>query len=1471
MRGQIVGLLLAALVGCGLDDSDPAASRVPVTIVDASPEGVAERTAPIEFVFSAPITDPPVSGLRVAISPPIPVELRWTAPDRLTALPTAPFQPNTRYVVRVLPGAVGPRYRLRPSPPLRFSTPLFAIDSIDADPRSIEGDEASPIDRIWLGFTHPVRRDDLIRYVSVRRDNAVNADVAFRIDGTAQTCRLCELVLTADAAAVIVEAAPELRPAVGGVALEKTVRRRLASTDRPPFSLLEARPVQSEGRWAVEVLSTRVLTDPVPDGAVLIEPKVGHQVRAKGRRLIVTGDFEPNKEYSVVVVALAARDGTPLDASLETTVAVPALQPDLVIAQEAPVLAPTDVDPIVVNSVAISNLAVKTFRVPIDNLVHVVDQLDQPQRTPWPSLGRWSSPVDIKVSGPMGGTNTTVVRLPNPKATGLRLLEITAADLPWLKERRWIQAGWSLVAKLGVGRTRVQVLSAASRRPIRGVQVRLRTSANLPIGPQLTNASGVAVLDHDVDEAVELVVASKRSETAILDLTETAIRDDRAALHAVGPLDAYVLPAQDRFRTRDPLPVLVVARGAGLEEPEVGQGITVSLRDASGRTWSKVDSKLYRAGSARVNLRWPRRAPHGSYVVEASVKGRSVGRAGVRLQDRQALVGAAALAPSTSTSTGSARLSWTPERPRPGQALQVRWLAPAPGWVTVSLEANDVLAEVRRKVGQGPSTFSLTVPATAVPGAHLVVTFEPTGPGVARTDDVWVDIGRRRPLPVRLTLPPGPHRSGSTIGAQVSVRRAPEKTYVVVQVVAPEAVDAVLRPARNLFEFFHRYRPPAWLTHVETGRFAQAPITRFEEQAPRPASRLTRNASFLSDPIRLRRTGRRKVSLTLPRRQGKLQVRAVVWSGSRFGITTQELEVRDPLALDAAVPAVLTEGDAVEFPVTVYRGPKGPAAVRLLASADEGLSVVETSTQAFELSPGGQSQQTVRVEAMRSGVLTLRAETDGDSATWRRRIDVRPRGPSRIAGARVRADLDQPVPFGWPTDSGRSRVAIGATPVHQLAAAVTRLARAGRDDIETAGARALVRQVLSDLSRPTGPTVSLPRVPGRWTTTLAAVDACLGPDGPRAWPDGPAAAPSSVILAGHAVVRAARRGLVSPRFDDWMEAVRSAARSGAASARTVAYGQWVQALGRRPDDAMLQQLQTEWAGRPPDLASGAGLGAALSLVSRSRQATPFLKFTDVAALEPRDAAFVLAALADGAPDHPVIPELRAQLITALSGGRNEGLRTDALALVGLARLDAQLPARRPFKATLTLGDEVLREITGVSSTVIGDFDDAARTRGDLQLTVTSGAPVFASLVAEGSAPGPDDGPVKVDLQLTNTGGGAVANAQVGDRMVVMVRVGPLSTNVADLRIDVPVPGGVSVTGIEGPDPRARTDRAPGRVSFDLSGSARSVLQFKLLVSATYAGDFALGPVVVSSARQPRQRGASTARRLKIAPKSSDAL
>ena len=1452
---------IAAVVACGTSTEGDVA-RPAVAVIEATPTGPIERTSPITFVLSRPVeTERQTEGM-IAVAPKVPISVTWAAADRIVATPLEPFRPNTRYTARLTPRAVGPNLRLEPAPPLRFHTPLFAVDLIDGEGPPSEPGQAERIERVRVDFTYPVDRADVERYVVVRRDDLQKSDIAFEIDA-GPACTTCILKLGTPTERAIVEVLPELTPTIGGLPLTKTVVRVLDPAAPGPFRLLQARPVQERGRHYLVLAGTRLLADPVPPSSVRIEPSVDHVVRTDGRRLIVEGHFEPERTYAVSVESMAARDGAPLADAFEQSVVFPPLHGEMGIRGDEPVLSPTESEPVLVESVGVRRLSLRTFSVPIDNLVHILGELDRPAEPAWPSLGRWKTVAPVGIEGQVMAFNQTAVRLPAAERPGLRLLEVQAEDQPWLVDRRWIQAGWVMSAKQGIGRTRVQVLSAAKRRPIRNVEIRLRTTSNRSIGPILTDNRGVAVLQHPVDDPVELVIAIRQGATAVLDLRKSGTRGESIPLSAGGAQEAFVLPSQDRFRPGDPVPVLVIVRQAGLKPPPAGLTVGLKLRGPDGRVWAQQTTQLWRSGGARLALNVPAKAPFGRYTIEAEAEQALIGEAKVFVQAQRNATPAPPSVSAVETSTGSARLSWTPERPLPGRTLQVRWLAPAAGWVTVSLESGTVLTEVRRKVGQGPATFSLTVPPTAVPGAYLVVTFEPTDSGKAVGDQVWIEVGPRRPLRVKLNLlPDGPHRSGSNILARVQGRHRQEDVFVVVRIVAPDAVDPGLEAERDAFRFFHRGRSPALRTHVPTGSFPQAALTRFRPPAPGPALTLESNGSFLSDPVRLGQSGEKKISVTLPPQQGRLRVEAIAWSDSRIGTAVTDVEVRDPLSITAAAPSILTTGDVVDLPVSVFRGVEGTEPVRVTAAAQQGVAVVGQPEQSFDVAVGKETEGVVRVGANGGGRIILRANVGTEAAIWRQSIDVRPVGPPRIVGVIEQASLNSPATFSWPSTPGRSRLVLGSTPLYQVATALTRLARLDRDDIETAAARALARQIVVDLSRPTE-TQKVAAVPGRWTNRLRELERCLERDGPKAWPGGPAASAGSVVLAGHAVVRAAKQGRRSPNFDRWMRAVRSVTRAGATDPRVVAYGQWVLASAGVPDEPMLQQLQTQWAGNPPDLASGVGLAAALSLTKRTRQAAPFLKFTDVTTLEPADAAFVLAALADAAPNHRALPELINQVISAVSGARAHGPRTDAWALVGLAQLNAALDAQRSYSATVKLGEQELKRVLGPGPAVVGDFDDATRSVGDLSVAVTSGAAVYGALIVEGPAFGPKEGTVEVGLEVLNAAGKPVSTVRIGDVLTLDVKVGPMAITVPDLRIDIPIPSGLTITKIEPPGPQARIASGGGVLSFDLAASARALLQVKLRATATFAGDFALGPAFVSSALRASQVGASAAERLKI--------
>ena len=157
---------------------------------------------------------------------------------------------------------------------------------------------------------------------------------------------------------------------------------------------------------------------------------------------------------------------------------------------------------------------------------------------------------------------------------------------------------------------------------------------------------------------------------------------------------------------------------------------------------------------------------------------------------------------------------------------------------------------------------------------------------------------------------------------------------------------------------------------VRTG--GDAPLMRFE--GPPPTEALV---AYHSGILRLDEQGRATASFDLPDFNGSVRVMAMAWSRQGVGHAVQDLIVRDPVVVTAAMPRFLAPGDRsrVLMELTHVEGPSGAVLLRVESTGGHTSVDADAAARTLNLAEGERTQVLVPVQARSVGndelILTL--------------------------------------------------------------------------------------------------------------------------------------------------------------------------------------------------------------------------------------------------------------------------------------------------------------------------------------------------------------------------------------------------------------------------------------------------------------------------------------------------------------------
>ena len=151
------------------------------------------------------------------------------------------------------------------------------------------------------------------------------------------------------------------------------------------------------------------------------------------------------------------------------------------------------------------------------------------------------------------------------------------------------------------------------------------------------------------------------------------------------------------------------------------------------------------------------------------------------------------------------------------------------------------------------------------------------------------------------------------------------------------------------------------------------------------------------------KTGTHKIRL--PQYTGSVRVMVTAaGEGNTFGSAEKSVIVSDPLMILATAPRVLSPGDRVALPVTVFAQKKEISEVNVTATGNEMITFTQASGTVRFTEPGEKDMELLFTTAQQPGkaVMNVTANGGGESASYDMEVEVRvPNPPERRSETRT--------------------------------------------------------------------------------------------------------------------------------------------------------------------------------------------------------------------------------------------------------------------------------------------------------------------------------------------------------------------------------------------------------------------------------------------------------------------------------------
>jgi len=459
------------------------------------------------------------------------------------------------------------------------------------------------------------------------------------------------IIKTAEQRDVKIVVTPGLRPQKGDIELATEAVAVIPVALDPHLRLRRIKADAEEGASTLRlILSTPVEANDLTAGHIRIEPPLETNLSADGADLVISGAFEPGREYVVTVdKGLVAADGAVLDAKDSRTVRIPDLEPSVDFRDQGIFLSKNGYKNLAIKSINTNAAELSVDRVYYNNLFPLFSMdysvFDDESgggavngslgdriyngRVPlrYKSNAAVLTPVNLEkyIQGHEPGLYRVAVNVPG-KFQGF--------------QRYVLMTDIGIVAKQGLGDLLVWTASYSTLAPVAGANVRVLSYQNQELAAGTTDAKGLfrARISPKTlrDKRPYLIMVQKGADRSYLLYDRFQV--DTTGLDVSGKVmpeagyTAFVYGERDIYRPGETLEGLAVVRDTRLGLPP-SMPVTLRLSDPQGRKLSEKTVVTGAEGTISLHQPLPVQTLTGAYTIDLVVADTVIGQYRFQVED----------------------------------------------------------------------------------------------------------------------------------------------------------------------------------------------------------------------------------------------------------------------------------------------------------------------------------------------------------------------------------------------------------------------------------------------------------------------------------------------------------------------------------------------------------------------------------------------------------------------------------------------------------------------------------------------------------------------------------------------------------------------------------------------------------------------------------------------------------------------
>jgi uncharacterized protein YfaS (alpha-2-macroglobulin family) len=636
-------------------------------------------------------------------------------------------------------------------------------------------------------------------------------------------------------------------------------------------------------------------------------------------------------------------------------------------------------------------------------------------------------------------------------------------------------------------------------------------------------------------------------------------------------------------------------------------------------------------------------------------------------------------------------------------------------------------------------------------------------------------------------------------------------------------------------------------------------------------------------PFELAPGARASHQVPIPRYVGQVRVMVVAGHQGAYGAAEQSVVVRKPLMVLATVPRVISTGESVRLPVSVFALDEKVKSAAVSVAVQGPMRVVQEAQTRLDFDGPGDQLAFFQLQAgERAGVARIDLQAQSGDITARQTIEIDVRIPSQpvtdVQGANLKADESWDSEFKFPGLAGTNQVTLEVSriPPLNLDQRLNYLIRYPHGCVEQLTSAAFPQLYLDQLLKLS------PQQQARVQTHVSAAIARLThfqktDGGFRYWPGDEDVNAWATNYVGHFLVAAQNRGYLVPSrvLDAWRAFQRKRSNDWQADeARSdliQAYRLYTLALAGHPALGAMNRLREH--PRLSDVARWR-LAAAYELAGQNEAANalvkdatlevaPYRELADTFGSDLRDKAMILETLILMGRHDEAFALIR-EISSQLGSDRHLSTQTTAYALLAMARA-AGVGGHRMSSGRIEFNyawnDGSQQTITSTHPVVQVPLEAGNAASGRIVLNNQGRGWLYPRLIVTGiPAPGSETAAkngmkIKVEYLTTDGDGLNVKKLEQGTDFVAEIKVKNISRHemYREVALTQLVPSGWEIHNqrlTQGEDDKGVTfrfqDIRDDRVYTYFDLKPRQSITFRVHLTAAYEGRFYL-PVVAAEA------------------------